>query len=566
MQSPYLSDRQLSELNESVVQYLATRVFTGKSDQSTKNSPGNSDSPDNPTTPTPPDPALLEILARRLTGKTYRDFAAKSAHTLPHDLLEKKWATVLSLQKRIFELEQDLESQRKVVREYDALLAGSDGSDGNSGAINGMRKNKCQWLPGAVRATLRYHNGSVTALAIHPYKPLLATAGRDGTIAVWNLLDAAEPEKIIRHAHSRTINALCFQGATTVSGSSTGKTQNPTGNGMSNSVPRTKSHHVLLASAASDMLVKLWDLAGKNYRVPVRSLAGHEHAVSGAVFSRTDPTHLVTCSRDTTIKVWDTTTGWCVRTIRGHSDWVRGVDLAGGHQSTPGDSGPEEFILSCSNDQSVRLTHLDSGKGIGLCIGHEQVVEDAIFLPYSAPLDPADDSSDLDNKLYRRLGYKYCASCGRDNLIKIWRLPLPTMVSGTPGTSANPRAKLLYEIRGHSTWVRRLAVHPSGNYLASCSDDGTIKVWDLREIGRAISASVGETGDGSVVSPVRTLKAHDGFVNIIRFAAPVVPAEFFVLRDSEKATERRRAQRILEQGMRCYLVSGSVDATAKVWV
>ena len=39
--------------------------------------------------------------------------------------------------------------------------------------------------------------------------------------------------------------------------------------------------------------------------------------------------------------------------------------------------------------------------------------------------------------------------------------------------------QLLHTFVGHDNWVRGLALHPSGKYLYSSSDDKTIRVWDL---------------------------------------------------------------------------------------
>lgn len=34
--------------------------------------------------------------------------------------------------------------------------------------------------------------------------------------------------------------------------------------------------------------------------------------------------------------------------------------------------------------------------------------------------------------------------------------------------------------RAHENWVRSVLVHPSGNYILSCGDDRTIRVFDIK--------------------------------------------------------------------------------------
>lgn len=39
--------------------------------------------------------------------------------------------------------------------------------------------------------------------------------------------------------------------------------------------------------------------------------------------------------------------------------------------------------------------------------------------------------------------------------------------------------ELLFSFVGHDNWVRGLAMHPTGKYLYTASDDKTLRVWDL---------------------------------------------------------------------------------------
>lgn len=463
----FLSDRQRCELDKAILQYLGD--------------------------------AAGEDLRNKLSHP-------ESSDAIPPHYLEKKWSTVLRLQRKIL----DLEGEVKQLNLNVTKPSFSNETDGFELA---------RWVPNTISRVLKFHSFPVTALAMHPFQPTLATGSADGTIAIWNLKHLIEPETFMKNAHTKSITALAFS--------------------PQEIEETSKEKRILLASSSVDLFIKIWDC--KSRMDNIRTFAGHDHSVSDLCFNPHDASKLVSCSRDRSIKVWDVVSGWTLRTFVGHSDWVRKIDI----------SSSGEYILSCSNDQSVRLSFLASGTGLGLMVGHEQVVEVVRFLPQCSneyldklALKVVGESSLVDNPVYKELGFKYCVSGGRDDNIIIWLLPVPKLRphrSPLPGN--NPQGIKLLTLKEHSSWVRDLRVHPNGEMFASCSDDKTVKFWDLRSCENGIKCI--------------NMLQHDGFVNVISFASPVNAEEV------EQAGEERL--KLLDEGMRCYFASGSVDNTVRVW-
>jgi len=60
-------------------------------------------------------------------------------------------------------------------------------------------------------------------------------------------------------------------------------------------------------------------------------------------------------------------------------------------------------------------------------------------------------------------------------------------------------------LSGHDNWIRALVFHPGGKYLLSCSDDKTIRCWDLAQEGKC----------------VRVVEAADHFVSCLRWAPSI---------------------------------------------
>lgn len=191
----------------------------------------------------------------------------------------------------------------------------------------------------------------------------------------------------------------------------------------------------ILVTGSSDATCIVYDLTPKDkdspssepsYR-PLRRLRHHSAAVLDLVF---DDAHIVTCSKDISICVWDRATGALLRQLRGHSGPVNAVQMRG------------NTIVSCSGDFRVKLWNVDTGKNIREFLGHSKGLACSQF---------SEDG-------------RYIASAGNDKVIRIW--------------DANT-GECVREMKAHENLVRSLHVDSVSGRLISASYDSDIKVWDM---------------------------------------------------------------------------------------
>lgn len=366
------------------------------------------------------------------------------------------------------------------------------------------RKNQdpASWLPRSpARHTLQSHREPVTCVAFHPVFSSLASGSEDCTIKIWDW-ELGEQERTIK-GHTKAVLDVDFGG------------------------PRGGT---LLASCSSDLTIKLWD-PSDDYK-NIRTLPGHDHSVSavrfipsGAAGAPSSGNLLVSASRDKTLRIWDVSTGYCLKTVRGHADWVRDV--------CPSPDG--RFILSASTDQTARLwdVSLNNPEMKLTLIGHENVVECCALAPPSAyqhlaPLagikpPPASSAAE------------FMATGSRDKQIRLW----------------DARGNCIRTLVGHDNWVRALVFHPGGKYLLSVADDYTLRCWDLSQEGRC----------------VKTISdAHGHFVSCLRWAPGIV-------RDSQAngeagqngASTNGASKSTAEVQTRCVIATGSVDLKVRIF-
>lgn len=415
--------------------------------------------------------------------ESFDDATAKKYETL----LEKKWTSVVRLQKKILDLEN---KNSALQQEIDTATP-----------LSSNRKvDPVTWLPrGPARHTLQGHRLPVTAVAFHPVFTSLASASEDATIKIWDW-ELGESETTLK-GHTKAVLDVDFGG------------------------PRGST---LLASCSSDLTIKLWDPSDEYKNI--RTLPGHDHSISsirfvpsGAAGAPLSGNTLVSASRDQTLRIWDVTTGYCLKTLKGHTDWVRAV--------TPSIDG--RFLLSAGMDKVPRLWDASTGEVKMTFLGHEHFLECVAFAPAASYPHLASIA-----------GYKkapppsssgeFIATGGRDKIIKIW----------------DNRGTCHKTLVGHDNWVRGLVFHPGGRYLLSVSDDKSIRCWDLSQEGKCVK----------VVDD-----SHYHFISAIRWA-PDVPVPPTTNGESNGAAKAGEPNTVAVSGkIRCVIATASIDLNVRIF-
>jgi eukaryotic-like serine/threonine-protein kinase len=220
-----------------------------------------------------------------------------------------------------------------------------------------------------------------------------------------------------------------------------------------------------IASASSDFMVKVWDVATGQKTL---TLCGHIGTVTGVGFSP-DGSQIASASSDKTVRIWDTATGRETLKIEGIPHPADGVAFS-----------PDGSRFASGVDQTVKVWETATGRETLTLKGHTGLAESVTFSADGSRIAFAsnavtynpDGSTVLDDS--------------RDATVKVWDL-------------ATPRETLT--LKGHTGLINSVAFSRDGSRIASAGADQTLKVWD---------AATGHE--------MLTLRAHIGGVNSVAFS------------------------------------------------
>jgi WD40 repeat protein/serine/threonine protein kinase len=243
-----------------------------------------------------------------------------------------------------------------------------------------------------------------------------------------------------------------------------------------------------LVTLSSDSSVKVWDTSTGTL---VRALPQQHLGVACVAFSP-NGAHVAIAPANT-IQVWDITSGNLVLTLTGHTSQVFSVAY----------SPDGSRIASASADRTVKVWDLPRGTAILTLRGHTQLVYTAAYSPDGSRIasTAADDTAKVWDARSGRLLFTIpnISMVGHSLVFS----PDGSRIAITQGTEVtiwgSTDGRQLGKVRAQPAAIRCLAYSPDGRHIATGTADAAVRVWNA-ETGYLVGALLGHTGTINAVA------------------------------------------------------------------
>jgi len=222
---------------------------------------------------------------------------------------------------------------------------------------------------------------------------------------------------------------------------------------------------------------------------------GHTKKINNIAFSP-DGELLATASDDKTIRIWSLASGKRVATLRGHEEAVLCVEFS--------QNGQE--LLSGSKDTQIKLWNIAEEKEIRTYKSHKNQVNTIKFSPLNDYFISGDSKGEIHvwkigksksikvlsnhtnaiNALIFSPDGKYFASASDDNSVKLW-------------SAASQKVSKTY--LAHTQGINSICFSSDSKLLYSASSDKTIKTWKI-----------------SSAKPINSIDAHEYAINSLQIS------------------------------------------------
>ena len=307
----------------------------------------------------------------------------------------------------------------------DLSAASAESMSSLTGAVGGANAFGSGYFPARKRLAIRANVGGTHRVAFTPGGDVLATAGDDRTVA---LFDAGSgnptgPERLT--GSTGAMLDVDFSGAD---------------GGGAGSV-------LMVLGAGTDRAVRLWDATTGRTR---HTLTGHAEKVVSAKFCPWNYARAVSCSHDRTIKVWDLERGFCKASIMCASNC---------NSVTYGESAA--VVISGHYDGAARIWDLRQKPGAACdpveVRGHSQHVTAVTMMPTNR---------------------SQFITSSRDNTLKL--------VDLRSGRGDVVRTLKASGYRSGTQWANP-CVAPDGRHVVAGGADGGVFVWNVNDGGLKVT-------------------------------------------------------------------------------
>lgn len=367
-------------------------------------------------------------------------------------------------------------------------------------SANGDNTIKLWKRDGSIIDTLVGHEKGVKSVSFHPREQILVSSSLDGTVRLWKKQNDKWKEdetwrktsKCSKDNKSVPVRVVSFSpDGKFIAVGSDDETVKICELDDGNLIKTLKGHQdiinslsfspngQIIATASSDGTIKLWKW--QDSKVITEDKKTFENDRVGSVQFSPNGNYILAGSLDKgTLKLWE----WNGKQLTGgkllqNSDGVETVNFS-----------PDGQIFASSGwDNIVKLWKLD-GTLITKLIGHSNFVKSVSFSPDRQPKQQilASASDDGTVKLWQLKtqtkvlsngnnlinGVSCSPNCDiiaaasdRDNTVKLWR----------------PDGTLIDTLKGHTARINNISFSLHKQKIATASEDGTIKLWQLNENG-----------------------------------------------------------------------------------